>query len=442
MFRCDGLLDLFLTSSISQEGEVSINKDENMIKLSTGQALTSVVVIFLVSALITYGAVAMYPADTEPAAEDVVTQAENYHELQEAVATILDEHVDEAINAEKLIQGAVRGAVEAAEDRYTTYFDTSELEDFTERIEGEYSGIGASILSVDDYVTVLVPFDGSPAATTPFEGATEDDPVGLQPGDKIVEVDGIDVRDMSADHVADIIRGPEGSEVVVDALRSNDDDEERLRFEFERARIEIPTAETDIVDEDIGVLSINQFHRHTPDQVREALDDLEAENISGIIIDLRFNPGGDLSAVVEVADFFVPEGPVMSAHTRDEEETLRAETPGYDLPIVVLVNEFSASGAEILAGAIRDRLGYPLVGEQTFGKGSVQRMVYLDDEEQTGMKLTTARFLTPDGHKIDVDGGLLPDYEVELPEDAELGELENDPQLQRAVQQMRILQSE
>ncbi len=410
------------------------------IKLTTGQAISGVVVIFIVSALLTYGVIITYQPDVaERPAEDVVTQAENYHELQQAVKIILQEHIDEDITAETLIEGAVRGAVEATGDRYSMYFDASELKDFMEQtIEGEYSGIGVSVLNVDGYVTVMVPFQGSPAATTPFEGADEDDPVGLQSGDRIVKVDGLDVVGMSTEHVAEIIRGPVGEEVTIVIERGNDEDKTQLTFEIERAQIEIPTVTSDVVDGDVGLLTISQFTGHTGEQLQEHVAKLQEKGVSGLIIDLRFNPGGDLAACVEAADVFIPEGPVMIARGRgDESEVVQAQGEEYHLPIVVLVNEFSASGAEILAGALRDRLGSPLIGQTTFGKGAVQRMWYLDRDKPSGMKITTAQYLTPDEYSIEDEGGLTPDYEVEWPDDGEQGNIDRDPQLRRAFEVLR-----
>ncbi|MFP4199900.1 MAG: S41 family peptidase [Clostridia bacterium] len=376
----------------------------------------------------------------ESETESPAIEAENYDEFQRALELILQDYVDEeSVTPESLIQGAIKGMVEGVGDPYSTYFDSSALEDLRmQTLEGEYSGIGVSVIDLDGYVTVLVPFSNTPASTTPPEEGDGDEEEGLSSGDRIISVDGVDTVGMSTEHVSDLIRGPEGETVEVVVQRPEDTGHEELTFIIERQQIEIPTADSEVLEGDIGLLSITQFTAHTPKQVETHLQGLISEGISGLILDLRSNPGGTLDESLEVADQLLPPGPIVTTVDRDgKEETLSVDGPGCDLPIVVLVDNYSASASEILAGALRDRLDAPLVGERTFGKGSVQRIYYLDLDRTTGMKLTTQRYLTPSGYSIEEEDGLAPDHEVPRSEEDVMGELDSDPQLQKALDVMR-----
>jgi len=416
-----------------------------LIRITRPQLIGGIVVTVLVTALLTFGFVnvLMSPENGTPEAEipEILTEADNFQELLNAIHLIQNEYVDgKEIEPEVLIEGAIDGVISGIDDPYSMYFDASALEEFQqETVEGEYSGIGASIMDIEGYVTIMVPFEGSPAAETPYEDADEEDPVGMQSGDRILEVDGVDVVGMSADHVAEMIRGPVGEEVTVKVERpQNETEYEELIFNIERDDVEIPTVESHVIDDDIGVLTISRFTAHTPEQAQEQLADLEQQGVTGVIIDLRNNPGGTLDECVEVADIFVPEGPVVQVVDREEDvEVLEVGGDAYALPLVVLTNEFTASGGEILAGALRDRMDVPIVGKTTFGKGSVQRLYYLDPGIPSGMKLTTERYLTADGYSIEKEGGIEPDYEIEFPDDGMFGELEKDPQLQKALELMR-----
>ncbi|MFO8060624.1 MAG: S41 family peptidase [Bacillota bacterium] len=415
------------------------DEDGSVIRLTKGQGLACAIVLMLVSALITFGVTNAYMiAPAEPGASDIITGAENYPELLHASQLILDNYFDEeGVTPETLVEGAIRGVVSSTGDPYSMYFDASAMRQFQrETVEGEYSGIGTSILDVDGYVTIMVPFEGSPAATTPHESAGPDDPVGLRPGDRILRVEEIDVVGMTAEYVAELIRGPVGEVVTVEVERPETG--QVLTFHIERDTIEIPTASGEVIEGDLGLIVISRFTTYTPEQVRHHMAELEKAGVTDLIVDLRNNAGGTLAECVEVASLFVPEGPVVTTVDREGVTDVReASGEGYPGRIVVLVNEFSASAAEILAGALRDRLEVPLVGQRTFGKGSVQHLYYLDPAKPSGMKITTERYLTPSGYSIEEEGGLQPDVEVAWPEDAAMGDPETDPQLRRAIELMR-----
>ncbi len=382
-------------------------------------------------------------AAPDDGSENPVLEAENYDEFLRALDLILQDYVDEEdVTPERLIQGAIKGMIEGVGDPYSTYFDASALEDLRmQTLEGEYSGIGVSVIDMEGYVTVLVPFSNTPASATSPEGVEDDDEeTGLRSGDRIISVDGVDTVGMSTEHVAELIRGPAGETVEVIVERPRDGGHRELTFVIEREEIEIPTVDSKVLEDDVGLLSITQFTAHTPQQVETHLEELKSEGISGLILDLRSNPGGTLDESLEVADQLLPPGPVVTTVDREgKEETLSVDDPGWDLPIVVLVDNYSASASEILAGALRDRLDAPLIGERTFGKGSVQRVYYLDPDRTTGMKITTQRYLTPSGYSIEEEEGLVPDHEVPWSEGDVMGEFDSDPQLQKALEVMRDL---
>jgi len=425
------------------------DRSTRYVQLTPVQAILIVMVLVFTVAALTVGVVQQVPFISERGIEEAAPEEvesalddEGYDEFIRALSLIMEDYVDgDDVDSEALLRGAIRGMIEGLDDPYSTYFDASALEDLrVQTLEGEYSGIGVSVIDLDGYVTVLVPFDDTPASTTPFEGADENDAIGLKSGDRILEVDGIDVVGMSTDHVAELIRGPVGESVEILVERPENEMGEQYRFVIEREQIEIPTADSEVIDGDIGVLSITQFTAHTPEQVAAHLEKLEESGIQGLILDLRSNPGGTLEESLQVADQFLPPGPVVTTVDREgNEETLAVSGPGYERPIVVLVDRFSASASEIIAGALRDRADAPLVGERTFGKGSVQRVYYLDPEQTTGMKLTTQRYLTPSGYNIEDEEGLVPDYEVEWSEGETMGELDSDSQLQRALEVLRDL---
>lgn len=419
----------------------TLQEDETgLIRLTRGQGVACIIVLVLVSALITFGITSAYLVSppAEPGVSDIIVGAENYHELVQASMIVMENYIDdEKVTPESLVEGAIRGVVASMGDPYSMYFDASAMRDFQrETMEGEYSGIGTSILEVDGYVTIMVPFEGTPAATTPFENAEPDDPVGLRPGDRILRVEDLDVVGMAADHVAELIRGPAGEVVTVEIERPGTG--QNLVFMIERDTIEIPTVSGEVIDGDLGLIVISRFTANTPDQVRHYMAELEDAGVEGLILDVRNNAGGTLAECVEVASLFVPAGPVVTTVDREGTEDVREVTgTGYSGPMVVLINGYSASAAEILAGALRDRMEVPLVGERTFGKGSVQHLYYLDPTRPSGMKITTERYLTPSGYSIEEEGGLRPDIEVAWPEGALMGDPESDPQLQRGIEVLR-----
>ena len=338
----------------------------------------------------------------------------------EAWNIVHEQYVDQPIDDQLLMQGAIRGMMEALGDKQTFYMEPEVYENETSSLQGEYEGIGAYVDTDGDYLTIVSPIEGSPA-----------DAAGLQPGDKIIAIDGEDMTGVAPEQARLKVLGPEGSAVTLTVAREGEP--EPLEFTITRAKITIRSAEGKMLENDIAYVDINTFGDRTTRELRDSLDELLAQNPRGIIIDLRNNPGGYLTTAVEVSSEFIEDGVILYEEYGDgRRDTHRALGNGQatDLPIVVLINEGSASASEIVAGAIQDYERGKLVGTTSYGKGSVQNWVPLSDN-QGAARVTIARWLTPDERLID-DIGLTPDVIVEMT--TEDFESEQDPQLDAAME--------
>lgn len=413
-------------------------------------------VLVLLSVSVTYGAVTLRYRGL---IDRLAGQRENLATVEElarspefgrfvSILTLVRNQYVERTDLDKLLQGASEGVVNALGDPYSAFFTASEFRDFHVQTGGTYGGIGVQVTDQGKFIVVVAAFPGTPGATARFEGAAPGDPAGLRPNDRIVQVDGQEVVGIPVDKVVERIRGKPGTVVRLTVVRRQDGGAEReMVFPITRAQIQVPTTRTDMIAPGVGYLQITQFLENTAAQVRRDLDGLKARGARAIVLDLRHNPGGRLDASVAVAGLFVPEGPVVHVVNRlGKRETLRSDNPtGLGLPLAVLVDEATASASEILAGAIQDRKAGKVVGTRTFGKGLVQQVWDLNDG--TGLKLTVSKYLTPNGRDINrrvidpatgaQEGGLVPDILVERPEGAEVGNLEKDPQLARAVQEVQ-----
>jgi len=295
-----------------------------------------------------------------------------------------------------------------------------EYETQSSSLQGEYEGIGAYVDLDGDYLTIVSPISGSPA-----------DLAGIHPGDKVIAIDGEDMTGVAPEQARLKVLGPEGSQVTLTVER--EDEPEPLEFVITRARINIKSAEGEMLENEIAYIDINTFGDKTSAELQSTLDTLLQENPKGIIIDLRNNPGGYLHTSVEVTSEFLEEGAILFEEYGDgKRDVYNASGDGQatDLPIVVLVNEGSASASEIVAGALQDYGRAKLVGVQSYGKGSVQNWVPLSNE-QGAARVTIAKWLTPKERAID-GVGLTPDFIVEMT--PEQFEAELDPQLDKAIE--------
>lgn len=344
------------------------------------------------------------------------------YDVWEVIAGQYDGEVP--ITAE-ILDAAIAGSLETLDDEFTRYVPADIAERMREDMTGAVEGIGAFVQENDDGMFEIVrPIDGQPA-----------DLAGLKAGDIIVEVDGESVLDVSFDEVILLVRGPQGTSVNLKVMREGE--EEPLEFDIVRTRFEVPVVEFEMLPDEltdgtpIGYIRLSEFNLNADERLRAALDEILAQEPQGLVFDLRDNPGGFLDQSVAVADAFLPEGVALfERNIRGLDETFTTDDgdPAEAIPLVVLVNAGSASASEIVAGAIQDRGRAPVIGETTFGKGSVQQIYTLADGSE--LRVTIARWYTPDDHTIDQEG-IAPDIEVETPED--LGGVE-DGQLMRAIE--------
>ena len=305
------------------------------------------------------------------------------------------------MDIEEVQDAMYAGMIEGLGDKYSVYYNEEDFTELQVSTTGQYYGIGAGLSQ--DMKTMIVTIT-KVYAGTPSEAA------GLKKDDIIVSVDGIDGTSMEVSELVKHIRGEKGTTVQIEVYRSST--EEYLTFDVERADITLPSVEYQMMEENIGYIWIDAFETETAHQFEAAVADLEAQGMEGLILDVRYNPGGMVSSVVQIADDILPEG--MVVYTEDkagnrEEYKSKGETY-MDLPIVVLINEDSASAAEILAGAIKDHEYGTLIGTTTFGKGIVQTIFPLSDGD--ALKLTTAKYFTPSGNYIH-EVGIEPDIELE-----------------------------
>jgi carboxyl-terminal processing protease len=327
---------------------------------------------------------------------DVITQAWNI---------IFQDYVDkEKLDADALAQGAIRGMVEALDDPYSAYLDTETYQQKLSDLAGKIEGIGAYVAVKDGQIIVIAPIVDSPA-----------DRAGIKPGDIILEVDGRSTSGMSLAEVVLSIQGPKGT--VVTLLILHQGETEPVEIEIVRAEIELPSVYFEM-KEDIAYIDITYFSERTAAELSPVLEAIAQQMASGIILDLRSNPGGLLETVIDVASLFLKEGVVVEVVDNEGKHTVYPVKPSEittDLPMVVLVDSYSASASEVLTGALQDYDRATIAGTKTYGKGSINMLSQLKDG--SAIYLTTARWFTPNGRLIEGEG-LDPDYKLEESEDA------------------------
>jgi carboxyl-terminal processing protease len=328
------------------------------------------------------------------------------------------------VDHQKLIYGAIKGMVDAVGDPYTVYQTPSQREISDTDLRGSFDGIGIQVDMKDNRLTVVAPIEGSPAEAA-----------GFRPGDIIVEVDGKSLSGKTLNDTVGLIRGQRGTPVTLTVLRPGTTDP--FPITVNRAEIKLKSVRTRMLDDQIGYLRISSFSASTGTEMAGSVKSLVDQQARGIIVDLRNNPGGYLSAAVESTAQFVEPGSVvlLQKSGNGDVKTYRTEAGGVatQIPIAVLVNKGSASASEIMAGALRDDGRAILVGEQTFGKGTVQNVHELSDK--SGLRVTTAQWLTPSEKPIH-GVGLAPDQVVALPPTATISSeatRADDPQLDAAV---------
>lgn len=335
-------------------------------------------------------------------------------------------YVDQPVDDISLMRGAIRGMLQSLGDPHTSYMTPDEYIQANTSLEGEYEGIGAIVDITGEYLKVVSPMPGSPA-----------EKAGIKVGDVIIAVDGEDVTGMDGNLVLKKVKGLAGTQVTLTIRRENE--EEPIDIIVTRAKIEQSSVVYRMLDSGVAYIALNSFGEKTSQELENALEDLLAQNPKGLVLDLRYNGGGYLDTAVEVTSQFIDTGLVMLEEygdgSRTEYDVLRGGM-ALDIPMVVLVNEGSASASEITAGALQDAGRARLVGVTTYGKGTVQKWLSLEDD-QGAVRITIARWLTPKGRQIN-GIGLTPDVVVEITEEDIAAD--RDPQLDRAVE--LLLQAE
>jgi carboxyl-terminal processing protease len=358
----------------------------------------------------------------------------------EVLSIVQNQYVDE-VPPRDLIYSAIKGTLRGL-DPHSSFLDPENYREMQVETSGSFGGLGIEITLRDDVLTVVAPIEGTPAYRA-----------GMQSGDRIIKIDGLITKDMQLSDAVKRMRGRPGTKVTVSVLREGWTEPKDI--EITREQIRVQSVRTHDLGNGIGYLRVRQFQEQTAHDVEGALDKFTKAGMKAIILDLRNNPGGLLTAAVEVSEKFLDDGKlVVYTEGRVRNQNMRfaahAKKPLSTLPMVVLVNQGSASASEIVAGALQDYNRAVLVGTQTFGKGSVQTIIPLSDG--SGLRLTTAKYFTPKGRSIH-GKGIAPDIVVEVPKDKEatarppsldpLEELKRDVQLQRAldvIKTMRVLE--
>ena len=374
---------------------------------------------------------------TAPIADDV-----SFAPFWQAWSIIEQKYVDrEKLNHQTMMYGAVSGLLDSIGDPYTMFFPPRENKEFQNEIKGEFEGVGMEVGIRKNILTVISPLKGTPA-----------EKAGILPGDKIVRIDDTSSADLSIEEAVRLIRGPRGSVVKLTVLHNGD--EQPTIISVTRGVITIPTIDVESTaatfakvgenetkkiaeDPEVFVIRLYNFSESSAFRFRDALRRMISENKKELILDLRNNPGGYLESAVDMASWFLPQGKTVVTEQYGQQGSERVHRSyGYnvfkELKMVILVNQGSASAAEILAGALRDHGIAQLIGEKTFGKGSVQELIPLTSE--TSLKVTIAKWVTPKGQALS-EGGLEPDIAVKpTKEEIAAG---RDPVMEKAIEILR-----
>lgn len=324
-----------------------------------------------------------------------------------------------APDSKSMVEGATAGIVASLDDPYSKYLNKSQWEDLKLQLDAEFGGIGVYVVELDGKLTIVSPIKGTPAERA-----------GLKDGDIITKINGESTAGMTQDDAVHLMRGDPGTQLEVTVFR-NDDGKEH-DFTIVREIINVPSVEDKIISENplLGYIKLNQFHARSAQEMAASLSGMEDKKVKGLILDLRDNGGGDFDASLAIADLFLNECEVVSVKNAKGEETVHNAAAGADnLPLIVLVNQNSASASEILAGALQDNGRAILVGEKTFGKGLVQTVYPLINGG--ALKLTTQKYFTPKGTDIN-EIGINPDYIVKNPDKSD-----QDLQLERAIELLK-----
>ncbi|MFD2214393.1 S41 family peptidase [Metabacillus endolithicus] len=366
--------------------------------MKNSKLLISVIVTAIITAGITYNVV-------QPR-ESVSSNPDDPFSKLRSTYDILQSNYYKDVDTTKLVEGAIKGMVDSLEDPYSVYMDVEEAKSFSENISSSFEGIGAEIQESNGSIMIVSPIKGSPA-----------EEVGLKPKDVILKVNDESVEGLSVNEAVLKIRGEKGTKVNLLVQRAGVGE---LTFTITRDTIPLETVYYEVIEDNIGKIQITKFSETTGEELSNALKELQSKNVKGLVLDLRQNPGGLMDQALLMSDLFVDKGEII-LQVEDRtgaKEVYKAENNKVvNLPVTVIIDGGTASAGEIMAAALHQSAGIPLVGEKTFGKGTVQTAKAFDDT--SSVKYTTAKWLTPDGSWIH-EKGIEPTVKVELPAYANL----------------------
>jgi carboxyl-terminal processing protease len=333
------------------------------------------------------------------------------------VLDLIQRNYVEDVDGEELTTKAIEGMLQSL-DPYSAYLSPERYRELEIGTSGEFGGVGMEVTTGDEYLKVISPIEGGPA-----------EKAGIKPKDLIIEIDGNSTKGMVVQEAVNLLRGPKGSSVTVTVKRESE--AKPIKLTLVRDKITVKSVKSELLENQIGYIKLSQFQENSSQELTAALSDLEAQNgskLSGVVLDLRNNPGGLLGEAIEIVDEFIDQGLIVSVKGRTQDQTREYyATKNGDFqqyPIVVIVNDGSASASEVVAEALQDSRRATILGTNTFGKGSVQTIIRLEDG--SGLKLTTAKFYAPSGRSIS-EVGVTPDIVVENDET-------DDKQLDTAVE--------
>ena len=395
-------------------------------KIKTYKIVMLVVLVAFVTFLLT--SIGMYQYFTHDGfGKQLVAKSQKNEEILEALNQyryIIDTNYLGEIDEGKLKEGAIKGYIAGLGDEYTEYISKEDMEDYMAETTGNFVGIGVYMVQNTEVnkIMVLAPIKGGPA-----------EKAGMQPGDYIISVDGVGYSGEQMTEASNKIKGEEGTTVKIEVLR----DSETLTFELKRENVKVNPVEGEILENNIGYIAFSSFDEGTSEEFKTKYEELQAKGIKSLIIDLRNNGGGIVDEALEIANFILDKNSVILYEVdknNNETEEKTTDDPIINIPIVLLTNENTASSSEILAGALKDYKKATIVGEKTYGKGVIQRLLTLPDG--SGLKITSEKYLTPNRTEIN-EIGIEPDETVELPESVENVlhvDRSEDTQLQKAIE--------
>ncbi|MGP9041970.1 S41 family peptidase [Cytobacillus kochii] len=411
-----------LSNEVNNDEEKQEVKDKpKLIKMKLFPFIMLVFILVFVTAGITTLALSF---GDEKAVNVGTNERSEFSKLYKAYDS-LNENYFQEIDSGELINGAINGMLDSLDDPYSDYMNEDEAANFHQSISSSFEGIGAEITEQDGQIVIVSPLKGSPA---------ED--AGLQPNDQIVSVDGKSLQGMSSSEAVLLIRGEKGSKVELEIGRGGNN--EPMNVTITRDTIPLETVYGEMLEDDIAKVQITSFSENTAQELVDVLSDLEEKGMKGLVLDLRQNPGGLLDQAIEISSLFVPEGEILfqiEDRNGNREAVQAPNGKQMETPLVVVIDEGSASASEILAAAVHESADVSLVGKKSFGKGTVQRAQ--DFTDGSNMKFTTEKWLTPDANWIH-EKGIEPDYEVSLPEYASLPYINPEKPLKKSESSSQI----